>query len=69
MDDAHHAFIREAIALSQASDRVSYVFDTFMDVDRGYYPRHAFIDRRFDPRDAARMFAVACAGQAEENQS
>ena len=35
-----------------------YVFYTFMDVDRGYFPRHAFIDRRFDPRPAARAFAI-----------
>ena len=28
-----------------------------MDVDRGYYPRHAFIDRHFNPRQAARVFA------------
>ena len=25
-----------------------------MDVDRGFYPRNAFIDRRFNPRAAAR---------------
>ena len=34
------------------------MFDTFMDVDRGYYPRHAFIDRQFNPRPAARAFAT-----------
>jgi hypothetical protein len=27
-----------------------------MDVDRGYYPRNAFIDRRFNPRAAAMVF-------------
>lgn len=48
----------QAMVLSKASDRVRYVFDTFMDVDRGYFPRHAFIDRRFDPRPAARAFAT-----------
>ena len=48
----------QAMLLSKATDRVRYVFDTFMDVDRGYYPRHGFIDRRFDPRPAARAFAT-----------
>jgi hypothetical protein len=32
-----------------------------MDVDRGYYPRHAFIDRCFDPRPAAGVFATLAA--------
>jgi len=32
-------------------------FDTFMDVDRGYFPRSGFIDRRYDPRPAARVYA------------
>ena len=27
-----------------------------MDVDRGYFPRNAFIDRRFNPRPAAAVF-------------
>lgn len=40
----------QAMLLSQTHDRVSLVFDSFMDVDRGYYPRQAFIDRRFNPR-------------------
>jgi hypothetical protein len=31
---------------------VSYSFDTFMDVDRGYFPRNGLIDRRYDPRPA-----------------
>ena len=28
-----------------------------MDVDRGYYPRRAFIDRQFNPNAAAHVFA------------
>ena len=66
-DAAFAARVREAIGLSRESDQVRYVFDTFMDVDRGYYPRHAFIDRRFDPRAAARVFAEQCvAGKVRE---
>ena len=48
----------QAIVLSKVSGRVRYVFDTFMDVDRGYFPRHGFIDRRFDPRPAARAYTT-----------
>jgi ADP-ribose pyrophosphatase YjhB (NUDIX family) len=50
--------VAQAIVLSKVSGRVRYVFDTFMDVDRGYFPRHAFIDRRFDPRPAARAYTT-----------
>ncbi|MGB7299653.1 MAG: metallophosphoesterase [Burkholderiaceae bacterium] len=56
-DAALAARTAEAVILSQGHDRVSLIFDTFMDVDRGYYPRQAFIDRRFNPRLAAGTFA------------
>ncbi len=42
----------EAFIASRTSNRVRYVFDTFMDIDRGYFPRKGFIDRRFNPRPA-----------------
>jgi hypothetical protein len=45
-----------AMLFSKSSARVQYIFDTFMDVDRGYYPRQAFIDRQFNPRLAASVF-------------
>ena len=48
----------QALVLSRCGSGVRYVFDTFMDVDRGYYPRHAFIDRRFNPRPAAGVFTT-----------
>lgn len=41
-----------AAVCTSASEGVSVVFDPFMDVDRGYYPRRGFIDRRYDPREA-----------------
>jgi hypothetical protein len=53
--------VAHAMLLSRTSSRVRFVFDTFMDVDRGYYPRHAFIDRRFDARPAARAFTTLTA--------
>jgi len=45
-----------AMLYSKTSDSVQYIFDTFMDVDRGYYPRRAFIDRQFNPNVAAHVF-------------
>lgn len=47
-----------AILLSRQGEGVKYIFDTFMDVDRGYYPRGGFIDRQFNPKAAARAFAT-----------
>ena len=48
----------QAMVLSRSGPDILYVFDTFMDVDRGYYPRDAFIDRRFNPRPAAGVFTA-----------
>ena len=48
----------QAMVLSRCGPDILYVFDTFMDVDRGYYPRDAFIDRRSNPRPAAGVFAA-----------
>jgi 3',5'-cyclic AMP phosphodiesterase CpdA len=56
----------QAALLSTTSERIVYIFDTFMDVDRGYFPRTAFIDRRFDPRPPARAFATLAALLAED---
>jgi 3',5'-cyclic AMP phosphodiesterase CpdA len=46
-----------AMLYSKSLSEVQYIFDTFMDVDRGYYPRGAFIDRQFNPNAAAHVFA------------
>ncbi len=51
----------EALILSRSTARVSFVFDTFMDVDRGYFPRNGFIDRRFNPRAAGLAVAALVA--------
>ncbi len=48
----------EALIAARLSPRVRYVFDTFMDVDRGYFPRNGFIDRMFNPRPALRAYAA-----------
>lgn len=47
----------EALLAARLSPGVRYVFDTFMDVDRGYFPRNGFIDRMFNPRPALRAYA------------
>ena len=51
----------QAMVLSRCGPDILYVFDTFMDVDRGYCPRDAFIDRRFNPRPAAGVFTALAA--------
>ncbi len=43
---------------ARLSPQVRYVFDTFVDVDRGYFPRNGFIDRVFNPRAALRTYAA-----------
>jgi hypothetical protein len=48
----------EALLAARLSPKVRYVFDTFMDVDRGYSPRNGFIDRMFNPRPALRAYAA-----------
>ena len=42
----------------RTSDRVMLIFDTFMDIDRGYHPRNGFIDRMFNPRPALHAYAA-----------
>lgn len=56
MDNAR--LVAEAVLAGRTSDRVMLIFDTFMDVDRGYHPRNGFIDRMFNPRPALRAFAA-----------
>ncbi len=38
-----------------------WIFDTLMDVDRGYFPRAAFIDRMYNPRPALRAWSAMTA--------
>ncbi|MFN0161975.1 MAG: metallophosphoesterase [Burkholderiales bacterium] len=58
-DDVDTArLVAEALLAARLSPRVRYVFDTFMDVDRGYFPRNGFIDRMFNPRPALHAYAA-----------
>ena len=46
------AFIVNAYKASQKLPNATLFVDTFMDSDRGYYPRIGLLDRRFNPRPA-----------------
>jgi predicted phosphodiesterase len=48
--------IAEAVLAGYAFDDVEVFIDTFMDLDRGYFPRHGLVDRRFNPRPASFVF-------------
>lgn len=48
--------VAEAVLAGYAFDDVAVYIDTFMDLDRGYFPRHGLFDRRFNPRPAAFVF-------------
>lgn len=66
--DSNRSKAAQALVLSRCGDGVRYVFDTFMDVDRGYYPRRAFIDRRFNPRPAAGVFTLLAGYRKQLNK-
>lgn len=58
MDDhANACRVAETVFASLLQTDLVTCFDTFMDVDRGYFPRSGFIDRRYEPRAAARVYA------------
>lgn len=58
MDDhANACRVAETVFASLLWPDLITCIDTFMDVDRGYFPRSGFIDRRYDPRPAARVYA------------
>jgi hypothetical protein len=46
------AFIVEAFQASRSLCNTTVFMDTFIDSDRGYYPRIGLLDRRFNPRPA-----------------
>lgn len=60
-DAANVASVAHAMVLAATTRGIRFVYDTFMDVDRGYFPRHAFIDRRYNPRPMARAFTALMA--------
>lgn len=56
-----------AFDAARAHPDVRVILDTFMDQDRGYFPRHGLVDRRGNPRPAFRaLVARARAGSGPE---
>jgi 3',5'-cyclic AMP phosphodiesterase CpdA len=51
-DERLQSFIVEAYKSSQKMANTTVFIDTFVDSDRGYYPRNGLLDRRFNPRPA-----------------
>jgi hypothetical protein len=47
--------VAEAMFCALAGAGTELFFDSFVDVDRGYFPHGGFVDRRFDPRLAGRV--------------
>ncbi len=60
-DAANVASVAHAMVLAATTRGIRFIYDTFMDVDRGYFPRRAFIDRRYNPRPMARAFSTLMA--------
>lgn len=60
-DVGNVAKVAQSMILSKTTSAIRFVFDTFLDVDRGYFPRTAFIDRRFNPRPPAQAFTMLSA--------
>ena len=47
--------VAEAVVAAMAGPPMEIFFDSFVDVDRGYFPHAAFVDRRYDPRLASHV--------------
>jgi hypothetical protein len=56
-DMANACRVAEAALAATVHPRVDAFVDTFMDVDRGYFPRTGFVDRRCSPRLAGKVYA------------
>lgn len=48
--------VSEALVSSIVVDYVEVFLDTLVDHDRGYFPRHGLMDRRYNPRPAYHVF-------------
>ncbi len=48
--------VAETIVVTLGCADVTVWLDTFNDVDRGYFPRSGLVDRRYNPRMAARVY-------------
>ncbi len=57
-DDAIAERVAEAVGVAPTLKSVSLQLDTFVDVDRGYNPRHGLLDRHYNFRAAGRALAT-----------
>jgi 3',5'-cyclic AMP phosphodiesterase CpdA len=57
-DEAIARRVAAAAEAARGLDRVSVHLDTFVDVDRGYNPRHGLLDRHYNFRPAGRQLAM-----------
>ncbi|MEM8744901.1 MAG: hypothetical protein AAGF14_09730, partial [Pseudomonadota bacterium] len=57
-DDAILGRVRDATALVAPLDHVTLQLDTYVDIDRGYHPRHGLLDGRSNFRPAGRFLAL-----------
>lgn len=48
--------VAEAMVVAFAHPRVDSYIDTYVDLDRGYFPRHGLFDRRYNPRPASFVY-------------
>jgi 3',5'-cyclic AMP phosphodiesterase CpdA len=48
--------VAETVLVALAHPDVDVIFDTFDDVDRGYFARNGLVDRRYNPRAAGRVY-------------
>ncbi len=52
-DDAYISeFVAQTYVAALGEEHLHVILDTFVDHDRGYYPRHGLLDRRYNPRPA-----------------
>lgn len=54
--------VMEAVMAAKRSPDLAVFLDGFVDHDRSYYPRHALVDRRFNPRAALYRLIEAASG-------
>ena len=56
-DDAAIAMrVAEALCAAHCARSLTLFLDTYIDLDRGYFPRHGLFDRRFNPRPASFVY-------------
>ena len=48
--------VAETVFAALSVPQADVFFDTFVDVDRNYFPHHGFVDRRYDPRPASYVY-------------